>query len=66
MSETASSRIRVPCKYKCLRCGLVYDSTYLPDVMEELSCPECASNSQWRLPEEKKKGKAGAEADSDE
>ena len=44
-------KTRKPCKYKCLRCGLTYDGSYLPGVMEELECPQCESNSQRRLKE---------------
>jgi DNA-directed RNA polymerase subunit RPC12/RpoP len=43
----------MPCKYKCLRCGHIWASTYIKNVMEELSCPECDSNSQWRLKDKK-------------
>ena len=48
---------RMPCKFKCLRCGFEYDGTFVKGLMEELSCPECESNSQRRL-KEKKKAKA--------
>ncbi|MHC4471814.1 MAG: hypothetical protein ACYTDY_05750 [Planctomycetota bacterium] len=57
MSENGS-KPRQPCKYKCLRCGLIWDGTYVPKLMEELSCPSCGSNSQWR---QKAKKKAAAE-----
>ncbi len=59
MSENGS-KPRQPCKFKCLRCGLIYDGTFVPKLMEELHCPSCDSNSQWRLKEKKKK-KAAAE-----
>ena len=59
MSENA----RQPCQYKCLRCGHEYDGTWIPGVMEELSCPECESNSQRRLKKPaKKQEEAGAKA----
>jgi DNA-directed RNA polymerase subunit RPC12/RpoP len=60
LSET-DRRTRVPCKYKCLRCGLEYEGTHIPDVMEELSCPKCASNSQRRLKDKKTPAAASTE-----
>ena len=62
MSENGKKGARIPCTFKCLRCGLEYPGTYIPKVMEELSCPECESNSQRRLKEKKKK-KAKADAE---
>ena len=62
MSETVRGE-RIPCKYKCLRCGHIWESTYIKKVMEELSCPECESNSQWRLKEKKKKKEKPAAAE---
>ena len=63
MSETTSSRARVPCKFKCLCCSLIYDCSFIEDVMEEHSCPECGSNSQWQLKEKKKKPEKEAAAE---
>lgn len=40
--------------FKCLRCGLAYESAYTPRKVEERACPKCGSNSQRRL-----KGAAG-------
>lgn len=60
MSDT-DKRSRLPCKFQCLRCGLTYDGTYIPDVMEELSCPKCASNSQRRVKDKKPAATAAEE-----
>ena len=54
MSNDGQVKSRKPCKFKCLRCGLEYDGSYIPGVMEELHCPSCDSNSQRRLKEKKK------------
>jgi hypothetical protein len=56
----------MPCTYKCLRCGHLWESTWIKDVMEELSCPRCESNSQWRISEVKKKKKKKAKKEDDE
>ncbi len=53
MSDAKTKGPRIPCRYKCLRCGLVWEGSYVKGVMEELSCPSCASNSQRRLKEKK-------------
>jgi Zn finger protein HypA/HybF involved in hydrogenase expression len=53
MSDDGAVKSRTPCKFKCLRCGLEYDGSYIPKVMEELHCPSCDSNSQRRLKEKK-------------
>ena len=51
---SSNGRDRLPCRYKCLRCGHEYAGTYVKGLLEELECPSCASNSQRRLKEKKK------------
>lgn len=37
--------------YKCLRCGYEYKKNYDPDTgPEEITCPNCRSNSVRRMP----------------
>ena len=54
MSDNGKTVSRKPCKFKCLRCMVEYDGSFIPGVMEELECPQCGSNSQRRLKDKKK------------
>ncbi len=44
--------------FKCLRCGHEYVDEYTPKVVEERTCPNCASNSVRRLKSPPAKSKA--------
>lgn len=35
--------------FQCLRCGHRFEASYTPRVVEERSCPRCASNSVRRV-----------------
>jgi DNA-directed RNA polymerase subunit RPC12/RpoP len=40
-------------QFKCLRCGAEFPLHYDPKVVEERTCPKCASNSVRRIKEKK-------------
>jgi len=39
--------------FKCLNCGHEYRGFYDAKNVTERTCPQCRSNSVWRMPEKK-------------
>jgi Zn finger protein HypA/HybF involved in hydrogenase expression len=48
--ENPDSRVQSqPARFRCLRCDAEFELPYTSGKVEERACPQCESNSVWRL-----------------
>jgi Zn finger protein HypA/HybF involved in hydrogenase expression len=47
--NVSQQNVSAEATFQCLRCGHRFQAAYAPKVVEERSCPRCASNSVRRI-----------------